>query len=75
MVPLTTLHKKCLYFPAFGLNMDRYGVSLRIQSKCWKMRTRITEYKYFLRNATFAKKMFDNVLYTPLVIDRFIYIF
>ena len=30
------------HFPAFGLNMERYGVSLRIQSACGKMRTRIT---------------------------------
>ena len=30
------------YFPAFGLNAERYGVSLRIQSECGKMRTRIT---------------------------------
>ena len=31
-----------LHFPAFGLNTERYGVPLRIQSKCGKMRTRIT---------------------------------
>ena len=30
------------YYPAFGLNTERYGVSLRIQSECGKMRTRIT---------------------------------
>ena len=30
------------YFPAFGLNMERYSVSLRIQSACGKIRTRIT---------------------------------
>ena len=30
------------YFPAFGLNRERYSVSLRIQSECWKIRTRIT---------------------------------
>ena len=30
------------YFPAFGLNTKRYGVSLRIQSECGKIRTRIT---------------------------------
>ena len=30
------------HFPAFGLNREIYGVSLRIQSKCGKMRTRIT---------------------------------
>ena len=27
------------YFPAFGLNTQRYGVSLRIQSECGKIRT------------------------------------
>ena len=31
-----------LYFPAFGLNTDRYGVSLRIHSECGKIRTRKT---------------------------------
>ena len=30
------------HFPAFGLNTERYRVSLRIQSECGKMRTRIT---------------------------------
>ena len=30
------------HFLAFGLNTERYGVSLHIQSKCGKMRTRIT---------------------------------
>ena len=30
------------HFPAFGLNTERYGVFLRIQSECGKMRTRIT---------------------------------
>ena len=29
-------------FPAFVLNTERYEVSLRIQSKCGKMRTRIS---------------------------------
>ena len=28
------------YFPAFGLNTERYGVSLCIQSECGKIRTR-----------------------------------
>ena len=28
------------YFPAFGLNTERYRVSLRTQSKYWKIRTR-----------------------------------
>ena len=30
------------YFPAFGLNTERYGVSLPIQSECGKIRTRKT---------------------------------
>ena len=30
------------HFPAFRLNTERYSVSLRIQSECGKMRTRIT---------------------------------
>ena len=30
------------HFPAFGLNTERYGVSLGIQSECGKMQTRIT---------------------------------
>ena len=44
-----TLREKCPYselfwsaFPAFGLNTERYSVSLRIQSECRKMRTKIT---------------------------------
>ena len=36
----------CIYsgphFSAFGLNMERYEVSLCIQSECGKMHTRIT---------------------------------
>ena len=30
------------HFPAFGLNTERYSVSLCTQSECGKMRTRIT---------------------------------
>ena len=30
------------HFAAFGLNTDRYGASLHIQSECGKVRTRIT---------------------------------
>ena len=32
----------CLYFPAFGLNTERYGVSFRIQSEYGKIRIRKT---------------------------------
>ena len=31
-----------LHFPEFGVNTERYGLSLRIQSELGKMRTRIT---------------------------------
>ena len=30
------------YFPAFGLNTEKYGVSLRVQSECGKKQTRKT---------------------------------
>ena len=30
------------FFPAFGLNMEKYSVSLLIQSECGKIRTRKT---------------------------------
>ena len=30
------------HFPTLGLNTERYGVSLRIQSECGKIRNRIT---------------------------------
>ena len=30
------------HFSTFGLNTERYSVSLRIQSECGKMRTRVT---------------------------------
>ena len=33
------------HFSAFGLNTERYSISLRIQSKCGNMRTRITPNK------------------------------
>ena len=31
-----------LYFPTFGLNTERYSLSLRFQSECGKIRIRIT---------------------------------
>ena len=42
-------------FPAFGLNTERYGVSLSIQSECEKMRTRITP-----NTITFHAVSFEN---------------
>ena len=30
------------YFPAFGLNTERYGLSFRIQPECGKIQTRKT---------------------------------
>ena len=33
------------YFPAFGLNTEIFEVSLRIQSECGKIRTRVTPNK------------------------------
>ena len=44
------------YFSAFGLNKAKKGVSLRIQSKCGKMRARITP-----NTDTFQAVTFDYV--------------
>ena len=42
------------YFPTFWLNTDRYEVSLRIQSKCGKKRTRKNfVFRHFLRIVPF----------------------
>ena len=40
--PLCIRSYSCPHFPAFGLNAERYGVSLHILCKCGKMPTRIT---------------------------------
>ena len=46
------------HFPAFGLNTEKYGVSLRIQSECGKMWSRITT-----NMETFQALNFTNNLY------------
>ena len=47
------------HFPAFGMNTERYGVSLCIQSECGKIRTRITpnmDTFYAVRNIYFSEQ-------------------
>ena len=47
------------YFPAFGLNTERYFVSFRIQSKCGKIRTRKTpntDFFHAMIRATLPKR-------------------
>ena len=60
------------YFPVFGLNTERYRLSLRIQSECRKLRTRQqtnSEYRHFSRSTmlSFFLSLFyfssDNALY------------
>ena len=48
------------YFPAFGLNTERYSVSLRIQSECGKIRTRTTP-----NTATFYTVNVEGKIYLP----------
>ena len=55
----------CLYselfwsvYSAFGLNMDRQGVSVCIQSELGKMWTTMTEYGHFSRSAGFSGSRF-----------------
>ena len=46
------------YFPAFRLNTERYFVSLRIQSKCGKIRTRKTP-----KRTLFTKWIAELIIY------------
>ena len=78
-----TLCEKCPYlefpgpfFPAFGLNTERYSVSLRIQSECEKTRTKktpntdtfhaVTYYKYYLGNPELCNMEKNRKLYPIL---------
>ena len=48
-------------FLAFGLNTERYRVSLRIQSECGKIRSRnISEYGYFSRSDLSKRRTWSN---------------
>ena len=50
------------YFPAFGLKRERYRVSLRIQSKCGKIRTTKTP-----NTDTFHGVCFTKVYFLPMI--------
>ena len=46
-----------LHFPAFGLNTERDGVSLRIQSECGKNADQNnSEYGFFLRSVLVSNR-------------------
>ena len=59
------------HFPTFGLNTERYGVFLRIQSECGKIQTRITPntdtkpkwYVYVKRVAFLTSKIFSDIIH------------
>ena len=62
------------YFPAFGLNMERYEISLRIQSQCGKIRTRnYSVFGHFSRSEVYdfwfsSKEInFENALLNVLL--------
>ena len=60
------------YFPAFGLNTERYGASPRIQSECGKIGTRKTP-----NTDTFhAVKCFEDVVPRYILpLENFYYFF
>ena len=67
------------YFPAFGLNTERHGVSLHIQAKCEKIRTRKnTVFGHFSRRVSNLHYCTSNWLipsqleYFPRNIGRFL---
>ena len=59
------------HFPAFGLNSERYGVSLRIQSECGKMLTRITANTDTF-NATHLPSEFKLNLHKNILLRKFL---
>ena len=61
------------YFPAFGLNTDRYGVSLHIQSECGKIRTKITPNTDTLQALLTAHELCnsDECLYSIMIKDPY----
>ena len=68
------------YFPAFGLNTERYGVSLHIQSECEKIRTRkspntdtfhaVTVVKFILNKMNSKWMFFRRFSVLPLSLER-----
>ena len=56
------------YFPALGLNTDRYEVSLRIQSKCEKIQARKTPNTDTFNAVSVLGKLTSN-LKVPVRID------
>ena len=57
------------YFPAFGLNTERYSVSLRIQSEYGKIRTRKNSvFGHFPHSACFGHKIEFSFNYKNLLL-------
>ena len=56
------------HFPTFGLNTERYSVSLHIRSKCGKMRTRITPNKDTFYAVRWMAACF-NKFYGQMLVD------
>ena len=59
------------FFPAFGLNTERYYASLRIQSECGKMRTTITpnmNFFYVVKIAESDREMNTDQNYICIII-------
>ena len=53
-----------LYFPPLGVNTKFYGINLRIQSKCWKIRTRK---KFVFGHFSRSRKEFQHILMDMMI--------
>ena len=61
------------HFPAFGLNSERYGVCLRIQFKCGKIRTRKTpNTDTFFRSAALFR-FFRGIVLPNIFLKQYLY--
>ena len=57
------------YFPAFGLNTERYSVSLFIQYECGKMRTRKTPNTETFYEVTVCANMYSFYPYYSYILQ------
>ena len=63
-------------FSAFGLNTERYSVSLRIQSECGKIRTRKNSvFGYFSRSDSYANYVITHMIASTQITNTEIFAF
>ena len=58
------------YFPSFGLNTERYSLSLRIQSKCTKIRAKKTPNTDTFHAVPFFTQKYETTLFSARNVEK-----